>query len=107
MEKIDSVPEGWYEKNRITELSLGPNISLLRREKRNGDLFGLFSYHIKIYNHEFPIKMDAWNLALTKRKSIYYLEYKYIEDDYSTSYVYETSSGVYIIKGDRDEVKKD
>lgn len=94
MKRLDEVPDGWYEKNKVSEILLvGSQVSLIRREKQDG----LASYHLNLYNEEFPLEIQAWNKVINEKKNppIEMNEYKYLENDFSTKTVYEMDFSIW------------
>lgn len=100
--QIDFVPEGWYEKNRITYISITENVAILKIEQRSGDLFGFITYELAVHNTRLPISETIFQTFLFRKEyePKYCIETKYLDDQYNTYYVYDTGiTGVFLTKG--------
>ena len=95
-EKLKELPEGWYEHNRIAYIFPDYDVKVYRTENRGGNgFFGLIRYFVQIAGVDAPVPQSFFE-TLAKRFTIHYVEeYKYLDENLNTYYVY-SSSGKYI-----------
>lgn len=90
----DNIPEGWYEKNRIAYLQPYRDVYIYRIEDRSGKLFGLIRYFISVDGVEALIP-ETFFIRLSAKYTIHYVvEYKYLEEDGKTKYLYSSNKNL-------------
>lgn len=95
-EILQELPDDWYEHNRIAYIFPAHDVKVYRTENRGGKgFFGLIRYFVQIAGIDAPVPQSFFE-ALTEHFIIHYVEeYKYLDDNLNTYYVY-SSSGKYI-----------
>ena len=90
MRYIDTVPDGWYEFNRIQAIYPAPTVTVYRKENRGGGLFGLTMYYVDVDGVE-TIVPQSFFAKLAGRHTIHYInEYKYVAENGNTYNVWDT-----------------